>query len=88
VTGDWTFKNQLSVRPELSVKHLSESQKSYTDSLGVVIPKQSVDLGELSFGPRVSKPVELSSRWTMTPYGEVKGVHNFGNDAKEIWHIR
>ena len=84
VSGDWTFDNQVSLRPELSVKHLSESQKSYTDTLGVVIPKQTVDLGELSFGPRLSKPVELSPRWTMTPYGEVKGVHNFGNDTKDI----
>lgn len=84
VSGDWTFDNQVSLRPELSVKHLSESQKSYTDTLGVVIPKQTVDLGELSFGPRLSKPVELNPRWTMTPYGEVKGVHNFGNDTKDI----
>jgi len=84
VSGDWTFDNQVSLRPELSVKHLSESQKSYTDTLGVVIPKQTVDLSELSFGPRLSKPVELNPRWTMTPYGEVKGVHNFGNDTKDI----
>lgn len=84
ITGDWTFKNRLSVRPELSIKHLSESQKSYTDSLGVIIPKQKVGLGELAFGPRLSKPVPLGRRWTMTPYGEAKGVYNFGDDAKDV----
>ena len=84
VSGDWTFKNQLNVRPELSIKHLSESQQSYTDSLGVLIPKQTVGLGELAFGPRLSKPVVLGRRWTMTPYGEAKGVFNFGDDAKDI----
>jgi outer membrane autotransporter protein len=84
ITGDWTFKNKLSVRPELSVKHLSESQNSYTDALGVVIPEQTIGLGELAFGPRLSKPITLGRKWIMTPYGEAKGIYNFGSDAKDI----
>ena len=84
LTGDWTFKNQLSIRPELSLKHLSESQEEYTDSLGVIIPEQTVNLGELSFGPRVSKPISFGRRWTMTPFGEVKGIYNFGDEARDI----
>ena len=84
VSGDWTTEGQLNIRPEASLRFLSETQESYTDSLGVVIPEQSVDLGELAFGPRLAKPFAVNRRCAVTPWGEAKGVVSFGNAARDI----
>ena len=84
LTGDFKLGEHTLLSPAVSVRHLSERQKAYTDSLGVDILEQDIDLGELSFGPRVSRTIPLGRRWMVKPWGEARGVLNFGNAADQI----
>ena len=50
LTGNWTMEN-FRITPSVGFTYIEEQQRSYTDSLGIVIPSQTVALGRLSFGP-------------------------------------
>ena len=67
----------LNVSPHLGVLYFNEKQKSYTDSLGIVIPSQSVDLGRLTFGPTVSTRIEMDSGATIVPSLTFPGIWDF-----------
>ena len=66
------------ISPELAVRYLREEQHAYTDSYDVLVPSQIVDLGELSFSPRIDHAIALSDTWTMRPFGTLEGVYAFG----------
>ena len=69
--GNWSF-GALQFSPSASVAYIEEHQKSYTDTLGVVIPDQTATLGQAEFGP------ELSYRWKLN-----NGHHNRTVDRPE-----
>ena len=71
------------LRPELTVRHFSEKQKAYTDSLNITVPAQTVDQGDISFKPRISHLVELESGWSLRPFGVVEGIYTFGTEPDE-----
>jgi hypothetical protein len=50
LTGEYG-RGALLVRPQATLTHFEETQDGYTDSLGIVIPSQSIALGRLSAGP-------------------------------------
>ncbi|WP_440958142.1 Ig-like domain-containing protein [Oceanicaulis sp. LC35] len=50
LTGEYGQGGFL-VRPQATLTHFEETQDGYTDSLGIVIPSQSIALGRLSAGP-------------------------------------
>jgi hypothetical protein len=48
VSGAWRL------RPQAGLTHFEETQSAYTDSLGIVIPEQTLALGRLRAGPQVA----------------------------------
>ena len=63
--------------PAMSAFWMQDRQEKYTDRLGIVIPGQSIDLGQLTFGSRLSREIEWSNGLTVTPSIQVQGVWNF-----------
>ncbi|MGB3457344.1 MAG: autotransporter outer membrane beta-barrel domain-containing protein, partial [Litorimonas sp.] len=90
VSGDFdvskgTAKGATTLTPQLSVRYLDETQKAYTDGLGVRIPEQSIGLGEVSLAPRLSHTVTRTSGWTVSPYAQAEGILSFGDAADEVF---
>ncbi|HCR95445.1 MAG TPA: hypothetical protein DIV98_10950, partial [Oceanicaulis sp.] len=54
-------------RPQATLTHFEETQDGYTDSLGFVIPSQSIALGRLAAGPELVWRQERASgaRWEL-----------------------
>jgi hypothetical protein len=50
LTGNWTVDN-FRITPSVGFTYIEERQHSYVDTLGLLIPSQTVALGRLSFGP-------------------------------------
>ncbi len=85
VTGDFSAGAKLKFRPTVALRNLSETQNSYTDSLGVEIPKQKISTGEASFSPRVETQIDLNNGWVMRPFGSVEGIVSFGDEIDTIF---
>ena len=60
---------------------MQDTQSTYTDSLGFVIPEQDVTLGRLTFGPELSYfiPSSGSTKWVVG--GSLDGVWAFEQTA-------
>ncbi|MCB2088827.1 MAG: autotransporter domain-containing protein [Sphingomonadaceae bacterium] len=84
LVGDLNVGKQTVIRPEFTVRYLSEKALAYTDSLGVVIPSQTVDQGDLSFRPRVMHRLDLDGGWSLRPFGEAEGIYTFGTGANSV----
>ena len=69
--GNWRFS------PHIGVIYFEEQQKSYTDSNSVVIDAQTISLGRLTFGPKVSTSFETSSGVILAPYVGLTGIWDF-----------
>jgi chitinase len=82
--GQFSIGARTEIRPELSVRYLSEHQKAYVDSLGVPIPSQEIAQGDISFRPRIHHLMALSSGWNLRPYVEADGIYSFGVDRTAI----
>lgn len=67
LTGEYA-RGPWMVRPQATLTHFEESQDAYTDSLGITIPGQSVELGRLSAGPELIWRHERSNgaRWELS----------------------
>lgn len=64
LTGQLNLKEETSgwtISPELALLYYKERQSAYTDSNGIVIGEQDVELGRLSFGPRISHTIQLEN---------------------------
>lgn len=75
LTGNWNFGN-LRITPSASVTYLEEDQHSYTDTRGVLIPDQTVSLGQVSFGPEIAYRF-VGDRFTWEPQLSVTGLWDF-----------
>lgn len=84
LVGQFDIGTTTQVRPEFTVRYLDETQQSYTDSLGVAIPDQSVGQGDVSFRPRLQHVVALRSGWTLRPFIETEGIYTFGTNANSV----
>lgn len=84
LVGQFDIGKKTQVRPEFTVRYLDETQKAYTDSLGVIIPEQGIGQGDVSFRPRFQHVVNLASGWTMRPFVEAEGIYTFGTEANAI----
>jgi outer membrane autotransporter protein len=76
LTGNWRFGN-VRVTPSAGVTYISERQRSYTDSLGVLIPSQTVSLGEFAVGPELAYRFLAASGVIYEPLVSVEGVWDF-----------
>ena len=65
-------------RPEVELRYYSEDQDAYRDSLGVAIPSQSVDQGDIAFSPRFDTEWDLDSGWALRPFISADGIYTFG----------
>jgi outer membrane autotransporter protein len=74
--GRWRFN------PHVAVIHFEEEQQAYTDSLGNRISSQTVSLGRLTFGPKVSTSFDLPDGTGLTTHLGLKGIWDF--DQAEI----
>lgn len=70
--GDWT------IAPEVGISWFEEDQDAYIDSLGNLIPQQTISLGEYSFGPNFSYDIKLEDDTLLRPSFGISGVQNFG----------
>jgi len=84
LVGQFDVGNRTQLRPEVTLRYLDESQQTYTDSLGVVIPEQSVGQGDVSFRPRLQHLVVLESGWTLRPFIEAEGIYTFGTETNTV----
>ena len=70
--GEWSFA------PHVGVIYFEETQEAYNDTLGVDIPQQTVNLGRITFGPKVAYTwTDPSDGSTFAPYVRVKGIWDF-----------
>lgn len=72
VVGDVT------IRPEARISWFEETQESYTDSIANQIPEQTISLGEVRFGPKLSRSITLDDGTLVQPSIGISGVWNFG----------
>ena len=82
--GQFDLGNQTQIRPEVTLRHLSEKSDEYLDSLNVTIPSQSVSQGDVSFNPRVQHRIELKDGWSLRPYAELEGIYTFGTSRNSV----
>ncbi|MGI9405193.1 MAG: tandem-95 repeat protein, partial [Hyphomicrobiaceae bacterium] len=75
-TGDFNF-GDIHVAPHVAVIYFEEEQDAYVDSLDITIPGQTVSLGRLTFGPKISSVVAFSDGTRVSPYVAIKGVWDF-----------
>ncbi len=76
LVGDFKLKNLL-VMPTAGMTYYSENQHHFTNALNVLIPGQTVSLGQLNFGPEFAyqfntlRCKEIGLRFT------IQGLYNF-----------
>jgi len=78
---DW---NDWVVSPVLSISYIEERQHTYVDTLNVTIPKQTVSLGQIKFGPTFSTRIEAANHMVVEPSFTLNGVYNFGNRSGPV----
>ena len=76
LTGDFTF-GAVHVAPHIGVIYFEEQQKAYTDSNGYAIGEQTVKLGRLTFGPKVSTSFTRPDGTTIAPFIAIQGIWDF-----------
>jgi outer membrane autotransporter protein len=69
------------VKPQISTTYWREVQKSYTDTLGNTIPTQTVELGQVKFGPTISRDYTLSNGLVVAPSLGVRGIWTFADSG-------
>ena len=75
-TGDFKLDN-WDISPSVSVIYFEDEQQSYTDSLNILIPEQTVSLGRVVFGPRLSRTYVHDKRISITPNFNFRGIWDF-----------
>jgi hypothetical protein len=83
LAGDLQFGNWR-IRPEMGVAYFKETQDSYTDTLGFVIPSQEITLGRFSAGPEISYRIMDSQGGFIEPYVRMTGMWDY--DDAEIYN--
>lgn len=82
--GDVALSDHTTLWPEFSVRYLRESVSGYTDSLGIVIPGQTVDQGEIGLSPRFDHSFAAGEGWTLRPFAKFEGLLTFGTNANTV----
>jgi Autotransporter beta-domain/HYDIN/CFA65/VesB-like, Ig-like domain len=77
LTGQFEVDN-WDIRPRYSLRFLRERQFAYTDSLGVLIPAQSLSQGDMRLGPQVAYTRRFEGGSFLRPNAGFVGVYAFG----------
>jgi len=73
----WTFS------PAIRFGYFNDASTAFTDSLGVVIPKVSANVGQLAFSPEISYRMETESGMVVIPRLKLEGIFDFVGGAAE-----
>jgi outer membrane autotransporter protein len=76
LTGNWRF-GDFRVTPSAGVTYVTERQRSYIDALGVLIPGQTVSLGQFAVGPELAYRYLAASGTTYEPHVSLEGIWDF-----------
>jgi hypothetical protein len=74
VAGEFSHK-AVTLMPLLDFTYTDDTQKTYTDSLGNIIPNQSVDLMQMTAGMDFSSPISSTSN-ALDLTGGVSGIYS------------
>lgn len=76
LTGNWR-SGDFRITPGVAVDYARERQHDYTDSLGFLIPSQTVSLGRLSFGPEIARRFVAANGVVYEPMASLIGQWDF-----------
>jgi outer membrane autotransporter protein len=76
LTGDFTF-GAIRFEPYVGAIYFEETQKTYTDSNGYPIDEQTISLGRMTFGPKISGRHEYGEGNALEPYVKMSGIWDF-----------
>ncbi|MEM8540149.1 MAG: invasin domain 3-containing protein [Pseudomonadota bacterium] len=76
VTGDFSV-GTWKFAPAISAYYFEETQEAYIDNLGFEIDEQTIDLGRVTFGPKVSFDRKLGDDVVITPHIKLEGIWDF-----------
>jgi hypothetical protein len=83
LTGNWWFGN-FRVTPSASMVYVAEQQRNYIDSLGILIPSQTVSLGRLGAGPEIAYRIVGRDGTTYEPHAAIKANWNFVKPGSSV----
>ena len=89
LTGDFEYQG-WEIFPQLGLNYFAEEQKAFTSKEGTWIGSQVVEVGNLNFGPEISRSWEESRDITLRPFVALKGLWDFKSpdithsDGREI----
>jgi hypothetical protein len=83
VAGNWLF-DCWRITPSAELAYVTESQDSFTNSAGVLVPGQDVSLGRLQFGPEVGYRFAHTAATIIEPFAAIKGVWDFDNPNVQV----
>lgn len=81
--GDFNFK-KLTIMPNAGITYYSEQQHSYTNSLKISIPRQTISLKQLNFGPEFSYPLNSNKFQRVLIFFNMQGIYNFTANENSV----
>jgi len=75
LTGDFTAGNWR-FNPQAAVMYFEEEQEAFVNQLGITIPGQTVSLGRVTFGPKVSYRYRTAGA-VIEPHVSLTGIWDF-----------
>ncbi len=78
LTGEFT-QGPWKIRPNASFAYYGEKQGAYTDSLGVAIPSQTIEMGQFKLGPTFEGFFEGGGGLQYRPIFTLEAVYNMGH---------
>ena len=81
LTGDFNIEN-FNIQPHIGLIYFQETIKGYQDSNDIYIPGQTIELGRLTFGPKLTARFELEDKTLISPYIGARGIWDFEKAEK------
>ncbi len=76
LTGDFDV-GRFNIKPHVAVHYFEEVQDAYKDHYGIEIDSQTVSLGRLTFGPKLSTSFYTDIGLVLAPHIAVTGIWDF-----------
>ena len=80
LTGEFT-QGRWTIRPNAGLSWLADKQNAYTNTLGDIIPSQTVSQGQLKFGPTISTQFLGSNGWRYEPALTFDAIYSHANTS-------
>lgn len=69
----------VTFNPFVRASYFEEQQKAYVNALGSAVNAQTIALGEVEFGPRLSAEMELENGLRIAPSVSTSGIYTFAS---------